>query len=43
MSGLWFALASIAVALVIRWYIIGEAKLLGRPERGAKRKVRFDP
>ena len=43
MSGLWFALASIAVALVIRWYIMGEAKLSGQPDRAAKRKVRFGP
>jgi hypothetical protein len=43
MSGLWFALTSIAVALVIRWYITGETKLSGQPKSTAKRKVRFGP
>ena len=31
MSGIWFGLATAAVGLVIRWYILGEAKL-SRPK-----------
>ncbi len=43
MSGAWFALASIAVGLVIRWYIAEESKLAGPKGRKKARskKVRF--
>jgi hypothetical protein len=27
MSGLWFGLTTVAIGLVIRWYILAEAKL----------------
>jgi hypothetical protein len=41
MSGAWFALASVAVGLVIRWYIIQEAHLAGptdTPEKQRRKK-----
>jgi hypothetical protein len=41
MSGAWFALAAVAVGLVIRWYIIQESKLVeptGTREKKRKKK-----
>ena len=32
MSGIWFGLATVAIGLVIRWYIVGEAKLSRPPD-----------
>lgn len=46
MSGAWFALATIAIGLVIRWYINAEAKRLDPTRaatRGERKKVRFGP
>jgi len=46
MSGPWFTLSAVADGLVIRWYIVDEAKLAGPaiPQgKIAKGKVRFGP
>jgi hypothetical protein len=34
MSGIWFGLATVAIGLVIRWYIIAETNL-ARPTEGS--------
>jgi hypothetical protein len=33
MSGIWFGLATVAIGLVIRWYITAEAKLARPAEK----------
>ena len=46
MSGAWYALAAVAVGLVIRWYIKAEGRRSETEETArtpAKRKVRFGP
>jgi hypothetical protein len=38
MSGIWFALAAVAVGLVIRWYIIGETNLAQSTDAAGSRR-----
>jgi len=37
MNGAWYALATLAVAAVIRWFIRNDAATRGGPDEGAKR------
>jgi hypothetical protein len=42
-GGAWYALATIAVALVIRWVIQGDAAVPGRKSGGAFRQPKIGP